>query len=155
MDNSRSTSSPSRIRILVAAPSDGVQPEEAQRDDDAAWQDWQAARRSSTRGTRMALQRVFRGGEGLRVAVGLGYGETLRWFAPIDGADKRRMIIEYAGTILDADGFPEPPAALAAVAFAAAVSADPTSGDVPTTAGLVLLSHAETDLLALERARAE
>src|ERR1700678_1078655 len=156
MDNSRSTSSPSRIRILVAAPSDAGQPGEAHRDRDAAWQDWQAARRSSTRGTRMVLQRVFRGGEGLRLAVGLGYGETLRWFAPIDDPDKRRMIIEYAGAVLDADGFPEPPAALAAAACAAEpVPAEPASGEPPATAGLMLLSHAETDLLALERARAE
>jgi cobaltochelatase CobN len=156
MDNSRSTSSPPRIRILVAAPSDGVQPGEAQRDDDAAWQDWQAARRSSNRGTRMALQRVFRGREGRRWAVGLGYGETLRWFAPIDDSDKRRLIIEYAGAVLDADGFPEPPAALAAMACAAEpVPAEPASGEVAATTGLVLLSHAETDLLALERARAE
>jgi cobaltochelatase CobN len=156
MDNSRPTNSPSRIRILVAAPSDGVQPGEAQRDDDAAWQDWQAARRASAHGARMALQRVLRGGgQGPQFAVGLGYGETLRWFAPIDDPDKRRMIIEYAGAILDADGFAQPPSALAAACAAEPVSAEPASGEVAATSGLVLLSHAETDLLALERARAE
>jgi cobaltochelatase CobN len=113
----------------------------------------------------MALQRVVRaGGTSPRCAVGVGYGETLRWFAPIDGPEQRRMIIEYAEAVLDADGFPEPFAALAAVSCAAAASAtaapasapvESVSDDVPVTAGLMLLSHAETDLLALERARAE
>jgi cobaltochelatase CobN len=151
MDETRSTRSLPRVRILIAAQTDV-----AQRDDDVAWQDWQAARQASPNGPRMALQRVVRaGGTSPRCAVGLGYGETLRWFAPIDGPQRRRMIIEYAGAVLDADGFPAPPAALAAVACAAAVSADSAPGDVPVIAGLVLLSHAETDLLALERARAE
>ena len=155
MDNSRPTSLPSRIRILVAAPSDGVQPGEAQRDDDAAWQDWQAARRASAHGTRMALQRILRGGgEGPQFAVGLGYGETLRWFAPIDDPGKRRLIIEYAAAVLDAQEFPAAPAALAPLACATS-SGESASDAVPDTAGLVLLSHAETDLLALERARAE
>jgi cobaltochelatase CobN len=146
MDKSRSTRSLPRVRLLIAA----------QRDDEVAWQDWQAARQANPRGSRMALQRVERaGGTGPRFAVGLGYGETLRWFAPIDGPERRRMIIEYAGAVLDADGFPDPPAALTDVACAAAVSVESASADVPVTAGLVLLSHAETDLLALERARAE
>ena len=166
MDKGRSTPSLPRVRILIAAQTHGAPADPAQtdtppravarRDADPAWQDWQAAREASPRGPRMALQRVVRpGGTGPAFAVGLGYGEMLRWFAPIDGPERRRMIIEYAGAILDADGFPEPPAALAAVACAVAVPADPASGGVPATAGLVLLSHAETDLLALERARAE
>ncbi len=112
----------------------------------------------------MALQRVFRGGDaGPRSAVGLGYGETLRWFAPIDGPSARRLVIEYAAAVLDADGFPAAPAALAALACVApaareAAAREPgvrePAGAAPV-AGLVLLSHAETDLLALERARAE
>jgi len=146
---------PSRIRILVVAPSDVVQPGEAQGDDDAAWQDWQAARGAAPHGAQMVLQRVFRGGEaGQRFAVGLGYGETLRWFAPIDGPDKRRAIIAYAGAALLADGFPAAPAALAGLTEVAAPGAG-SPGAASVTAGLVLLSHAETDLLALERARAE
>jgi cobaltochelatase CobN len=147
MDKSRSIRSLPRVRVLIAA----------QRDDDLAWQDWQAARRASPRGPQLALQRVARAGDSAaRFAVGLGYGETLRWFAPIDGPERRRMIIDYAGAVLDADGFPEAPAELAAVACAAAaMSAETASGDDPATAGLVVLSHAETDLLALERARAE
>jgi len=59
--NSRSTNSPSRIRILVVAPSDAVLPGEAHGDDDVAWQDWQAARGAAPHGARMVLQRVFRG----------------------------------------------------------------------------------------------
>ena len=152
MDKSRSTRSLPRVRILIAAQKDV-----AERDDDVVWQDWQAARLASAGGPRMALQRVVRaGGAGPRFAVGVGYGETLRWFAPIDGPERRRMIIEYADAVLHADGFPDPPAALAEAACPAApMPAAPVSGDVPATAGLVLLSHAETDLLALERARAE
>ena len=141
----------------------------AQPDEDAAWQDWQAARQASSHGARMALQRVIRGGgSGPRFAVGLGYGETLRWFAPIDGPGERRLIIEYAAAVLDADGFPAAPAALAGLACAAAMSGEAAVPGEPAAresavqepgaaplAGLVLLSHAETDLLALERARAE
>jgi cobaltochelatase CobN len=177
MDKGRSIPSLPRVRILIAAQTHGaqtdvsrteaartdaarteaVQAAVAQRDDEVAWQDWQAARQASPGGPCMALQRVVRaGGTNPPFAVGLGYGETLRWFAPIDGPKRRRLIIEYAGEVLDAEGFPDPPAALAEVAFSAApVSPAPASGDAPATAGLMLLSHAETDLLALERARAE
>ena len=137
-ENSR----PSRIRILVATH--GA--------DDETWEHWQAARQASPRASRIALQRVFRNDEarGPR-AVGLGYGETLRWFGPIDDADKRRLTIEYAGAVLDADGFPSAAFPLPALADRAAAAArdEPASGTAELTQGLVLLSHAETDLLAL------
>src|SRR6266850_7454656 len=90
------SSRPSRIRILVATH--GV--------DDASWEDWQSARQASAHASRIALQRVVRGDARDLNAVGLGYGETLRWFGPIDDADKRRLTIEYAGAVLDADDFP-------------------------------------------------
>jgi hypothetical protein len=138
---------PSRIRILVATH--GV--------DDESWEDWQAVRQASPHASRIALQRVFRNDDSRELcAVGLGYGETLRWFGPIDDADKRRLTIEYAGAVLDADGFPPAASPLPAPAGAAAAARDePASSTAEFTAGLVLLSHAETDLLALERARAE
>src|ERR1700682_4099497 len=140
-ENSR----PSRIRLLVATH--GA--------DDETWEHWQAARQASPHASRIALQRVFRNDEARDPrAVGLGYGETLRWFGPIDDADKRRLTIEYAGAVIDADGFPPaaPPPALASRAAAGDAPASSTAG---ITEGLVLLSHAETDLLALERARCE
>jgi cobaltochelatase CobN len=139
---------PSRIRILVATH--GV--------DDASWEDWQAARQASPYASRMALQRVFRNDEERDLsAVGLGYGETLRWFGPIDDADKRRLTIAYAGAVLDADGFPPAASPLPAPAGlpAAAACDEPALSTAGLTEGLVLLSHAETDLLALERARSE
>src|SRR5229473_5970886 len=88
---------PTRIRILIATH--GV--------DDESWEDWQAVRQASPYASRIALQRIFRSEESReRCAVGLGYGETLRWFGPIDDGDKRRLTIRYAGAVLDADGFP-------------------------------------------------
>src|ERR1700694_5921444 len=141
-ENSR----PSRIRILGATH--GA--------DDETWEHWQAARQASHHASRIALQRVFRNDEarGPR-AVGLGYGETLRWFGPIDDADKRRLTIEYAGAVIDADGFPAAACRLPALASRAAARDEPASSTAGITEGLVLLSHAETDLLALERARCE
>src|SRR6266849_4453739 len=101
------SSRPSRIRILVATH--GV--------DDESWGDWQAARQASAHASRIALQRVLRGDDARDpYAVGLGYGETLRWFGPIDDADKRRLTIEYAGAVLDADGFPPAASALSGLA---------------------------------------
>jgi cobaltochelatase CobN len=143
-ENSR----PSRIRILVATH--GV--------DDESWEHWQAARQASPHASRIALQRVFRNDEARDLcAVGLGFGETLRWFGPIDDADKRCLTIEYAGAVLDADGFPPAVSPLPALAGrAAAVARDgPALSTAELTEGLVLLSHAETDLLALERSRSE
>src|SRR6202011_1609354 len=138
----------SRIRILVATH--GV--------DDESWEHWQAARQASSHAPRIALQKVFRQGEARdRCAVGLGYGETLRWFGPIDDAEKRCLTIEYAGAVLEADGFPAAVAPLPALAGrdGATARGEAALSTPALTEGLVLLSHAETDLLALERARAE
>src|SRR6266851_629451 len=141
------SSRPSRIRILVATH--GV--------DDESWEDWQAARQASAHASRIALQRVVRGDARDLNAVGLGYGETLRWFGPIDDADKRRLTIEYAAAVLDADGFfPTASAPPELTCRSAGAACDESaSSTAAATAGLVLLSHAETDLLALERARSE
>ena len=149
----------SRIRILIAA----------RVADDAAWLEWQEARQSSTHAAKIHLQRVHRDdGSAERLEVGLGYGEALRWYGPIDDVYKRRLIIEYAEAVLDADGFPAHTTALSACEHGRAADAGhstPDCGAMPgsdakprseaVTEGLVLLSHAETDLLALERARSE
>lgn len=145
---SPASSRPSRIRILIATL--GV--------DDKTWEDWQAVRLASADAPRIVLQRVDRSDDArYRHAVGLGYGEALRWFGPIDDADKRRLTIEFAGAVLDADGFPATACALNAFAFSPTPVAPEASdlGTAGVTEGLVLLSHAETDLLALERARSE
>ena len=136
-----------RIRILVAARAA----------DDAILGDWQEARLSSPHATRIHVQRVQRDdGSAERFAVGLGYGEALRWFEPIDDALKRRLTIEYAGVVLDANGFPAVSSALSAWEQPGAADAvQSTSGSEVVAEGLVLLSHAATDLLALERARGE
>jgi cobaltochelatase CobN len=85
----------------------------------------------------------------------LGYGENLRWFGPIDDAAKRRLTIEYAGAVIEADGFPAAACPLPALAGRAEPGGEPALSAAALTEGLVLLSHAETDLLALERARDE
>jgi cobaltochelatase CobN len=135
-------SKPSRIRILVA--SRGLE--------EADWEDWQGARQASPHAARIALQRVPRGAEG-SCSVGVGYGEVLRWFGPIDDGTKRRLTVQYVGTVLEAGGFPD--AAPPIPAFSAPQDVpEAIVGQAPTE-GLLLLSHAETDLLALERARVE
>jgi hypothetical protein len=66
-----------RIRLLIA--DDGG--------DQCAWAEWQAAHRDSPHSARIVLQRVLRSGSAEAAhAVGLGYGETLRWVGPIDNA---------------------------------------------------------------------
>jgi cobaltochelatase CobN len=146
----------SHLRILIAQPAA----------DRGAWEDWQEARRSSAHAARIHLQRVQReDGPAERLSVGLGYGETLRWFERIDDARKRRLIVEYAEAVLETDSFPLAGAALSACELSRAASvADSTAGgDIAgegqiiakgeiLTEGVVLLSHAETDLLALESA---
>ncbi len=146
--HSPSNTKPSRIRLLVCMH--GL--------DETAWQDWRAARAASAHAARIALQRVERADEAQTAGVvGLGFGERLRWFGPIGDAQGRRAAIDYATAVLDAGDFPftcewglaELPRSLAAE------SAEPAPKAAPPLQGLMLLSHAETDLLALERARAD
>jgi len=140
---------PSRIRLLVAT--NGV--------DEDSWHDWRAAREASAHASKIALQRVSRSDEfQIGCAVGMGYGETLRWFGPIDSAEKRRKAIDYAGRVLEAGGFPsEVDSGLPELArrTPATPADESTLGAAVPMEGIVLLSHAETDLLALERARSE
>jgi cobaltochelatase CobN len=185
---------PTRIRLLLAAITA----------EDPAWAAWQADKNESPQAARIVLQRVSRK-SGPEPAVALGYGETLRWFAPIAEAAARRLVIEYAEQILAADAVVQPPAELQALSFdpssapaaigndfaasddlatdasvnragtsndAAAID-DPANrassrrGAVPSRNGdavgaldarghhrgsILFLSHAETDLLALDRA---
>jgi hypothetical protein len=141
------TLTPSRIRLLVVM--NAV--------DEESWRDWLSAREATPHASQIALQRVFRDDDAQsRHAVGLGYAETLRWFGPVDTADKRRLTIKYAGAVLDRGGFPlmgEP--GLTELAVSASADAIDVSAATPAIPleGMVLLSHAETDLLALERAR--
>lgn len=131
---------PSRLRILVAGAMT----------DDPAWADWQDARQSSPNAARIALQRVARGGDASVIhSAGIGYGQTLRWFGPIDSALRRRQVVAYASAILDAGEFVAADLELAACQLGVAAEA------AEILDGLIVLSHAETDLLALDRARAE
>jgi cobaltochelatase CobN len=137
------TSKPSRIRLLIATS--GL--------DETAWDDWQRTLRANAYAPRMALQRLDRNdADHAPCAVGIGYGEALRWFAPIDDHDKRCLAIEFAAQVLEANGFCEPPAALRHLKC----GARPRDSASPLrfVQGIVVLSHAETDMLALERARA-
>ena len=138
----------SRIRLLVSLPES----------DARSWQDWRSAHEASKNAAQIALQRVEHGrretldGD----AVGLGYGETLRWFGPINDAQTRRIVLEYAAKVLDGGSFPQPRDWGLQELTRRADS--PLEGAHPAAAplrGIMLLSHAETDLLALERARAE
>jgi cobaltochelatase CobN len=140
---------PSRIRLLVAM--NAV--------DEESWQDWVSAHEASPHVSHIALQRVHRDDHPqMRHAIGLGYGERLRWFGPIDDPCKRRLVINYAGTVVEQGGFPPTNELgqweLAVPAPGAATDASALAANV-SMEGLVLLSHAETDLLALERARCE
>ncbi|HEY4366647.1 MAG TPA: cobaltochelatase subunit CobN [Steroidobacteraceae bacterium] len=143
------TSTGPRVRVLVSADAA----------DEAALAQWQDLRDASPHDGRVVLQRVARDSQrGPDHAVGLGYGETLRWFAPVADTNARRQVIAYAAAILEAGEFPTPTAELVQLAWprSAGVATDTASEhDSPLTQGIVLLSHAETDLLALERARAD
>ncbi len=140
-----SATKPSRVRILVGTVST----------DEAPWRDWQLARATSAYAQRIVVQRVSRSSEAaVSAQVGIGFGESLRWFAPIFGPDERRLIVAYAGAVLESHGFPDVPAALLPfLQSAVAASREPSVSERAVTEGLFLLSHAETDLLALEQAR--
>jgi cobaltochelatase CobN len=136
------SAAPSRIRLLLAGVAASAQ------EVDSSWAAWVAARDASAQSARIVLQRVSRtDNPESQPAAGVGYGETLRWFGPITDNAARRLIIEYAEQVLAAGSFPPPASALKALVRAADGSG-PSSG----RSGIVLLSHAETDLLALQRA---
>ena len=177
------SSAPTRIRLLLSAVTA----------EDSSWAAWLAARNASAQAARIVLQRVSRRGNSeSQPAVGLGYGETLRWFGPVANAVARGLIIEYAEQVLAAGSFPALGAELQALAWAAGVTGPPipaappgatgspatagsqsvlgppretgstgaaagigacgASGTALGRSGIILLSHAETDLLALTRA---
>ncbi|HWM70018.1 MAG TPA: cobaltochelatase subunit CobN [Steroidobacteraceae bacterium] len=151
------SSAPTRIRILLAAVTA----------EDPTWAAWLAARDASAEASRIVLQRVSRKGNSeSQPAVGLGYGETLRWFGPVADAAARGMVLQYAAQVLAAGSIVPPGVELQALAWEADAAASATAGTgvgapaggivAAGTAlgrgGIILLSHAETDLLALNRA---
>jgi cobaltochelatase CobN len=99
----------------------------------------------------MVLQRVSRSGSA--GAVGIGYGERLRWFGPVDDDDARRLIIGYAEQVLEAGAFRALSPELRALLCGQDSAQTPEQGSSAASSktGIILLSHAETDLLALER----
>jgi cobaltochelatase CobN len=131
------------------------------------WEDWRAARAESAYAARIAVQRVSRPAGsrpvstaeppalptaqgGLERAVGLGYRESLRWFRPLETPELRRVLLDYAGAVLEADRFPEVPDLLQPFLVP---DRDGPDAQTPSPAeGIVFLTHAETDLLALARA---
>jgi cobaltochelatase CobN len=82
------------------------------------------------------------------------------WFHSVNSAWQVRQIFDYIESMLQADRFLKPPAELSEFVFnyydwdVRKLSALPETGS-PTqpTGGIVLLSHADTDLLTLSRAR--
>src|SRR5882762_684109 len=102
------SSPPARIRLLVAASTA----------EDRSWAAWLAARDASTHASRIVLQRVSRKGDlGSQAAVGLGFGESLRWFGPVDDDRARRLVIAYAEEALAAGSFPPVGTELQAMAW--------------------------------------
>ena len=143
------SSAPARIRLLLATTAA----------DDPSWAAWLAARDASVLAAQIVLQRVSRKGKPeSQSAVGLGYGESLRWFGPVADASARALVIEYAEQVLAAGSFPLASKELQALAWAGGTAGPPSAAVQPSAAGsigrsgIVLLSHAETDLLALHRA---
>jgi len=133
--------SAARIRLLIA---------HASADKPASWGDWLALRATSVNARRIALQVVMRPDCDAE-AVGVGFGERLRWFSPVDDLHARRLIIDYADQVLQS-GWVEVPEPLRALLRGASEPVGAQVGAVGS--GIVLLSHAETDLLVLERVKA-
>jgi cobaltochelatase CobN len=135
---------PTRIRLLLAGVTSTTQ------DAGSAWGAWVAARDASAQAARIVLQRVSRtDNPETQPAVGVGYGESLRWFGPVADDAARWLIVGYAEQVLAADSLLPPGPELQALTWAA------THGDTPSSggrSGILLLSHAETDLLALYKA---
>lgn len=129
-----------RVRVLVSAGAAA----------DGAWQDWQAAVAATGANRQIGVSRIPGSGpEGSSNAVAIGYEEELRWFAPVETPTHRRLVLQYAGALLSTGEFPAPPSELHALIW----PRPSTPSLAIATEGILLLSHAETDLLALERAR--
>src|ERR1700722_12389865 len=130
----------SSIRLLIAGAPAGA----------TDWDDWRAAQKESAYAARIAVQRLSRPARGgLERAVGLGYRESLRWFRPLDDPKLRRVLLDYAGAVLEADRFPEVPEVLRTFLIP---HQNELAEQTPSAAeGVVFLTHAETDLLALAR----
>jgi cobaltochelatase CobN len=81
------------------------------------------------------------------------------WFHSVNGAWQVRQIFDYIESMLKADRFLEPPTELSEYVFNyydwdVRKSALPEAGaPVPVSSGIMLLSHADTDLLTLSRAK--
>ena len=112
------SSARTRIRLLVTGTT--VDGERAQGEgEDSSWAAWVAARDASAEAARIVLQRVSRkGNPESQPAVGLGYGEILRWFGPVSHDAVRRLIIEYAEQVLAAGSFVPPGPELQTLAWA-------------------------------------
>jgi len=124
------------------------------------WDDWRAAHAESAYAKRIPIQRLSRSASrpaqgGFERTVGLGYQESLRWFRPLDDPKLRRVLLDYAGAVLEADGFPAVPDLLRPFLVPDRLVPDRNEvAEPPASAaeGVVFLTHAETDLLALARA---
>ena len=128
-----------RVRLLVA---------HASADKPASWSDWLALRAASPNAARIALQVVVRPDDA--GSVGVGFGESLRWFGPVGDTQARQLIIDYANEVL-CSGWAEVPESLQGLLL----GVKPAAAQVTAPGrGIVVLSHAETDLLVLERAQA-
>ena len=86
------------------------------------------------------------------------------WFQSVNGAPQIRAIFDYVEKMLAADGYLPPPAELADYVFTyyawthpAGVRSQQTNGTPlsPTAGGILFLTHADTDLLALRAALAQ
>lgn len=132
-----------RLRLLVMSDGD-LDPEE--------WDHWQAARSESPRAADIALQKRMHSDQMEAHAVGVGFEETLSWFGPIRDSAARRLVFEYAESLLANGAGGGCPAALQRLALDRAGHA-PDEDRHAAGSCVVLLSHAETDLLVVERAR--
>ncbi|MBV8806668.1 MAG: cobaltochelatase subunit CobN, partial [Sinobacteraceae bacterium] len=152
------SSATTRIRLLVPVSTA----------EDPSWVAWLAVRDASAQAPRIVLQRVApRPDLELQPAVGLGYGESLRWLGPVAGDSVRRLVIEYAEQVLAAGSFPPLGAELQQMLgtesrqvpeaerrrMSGADEAPALAASMPVgNGGILLFSHAETDLLVLRRA---
>jgi cobaltochelatase CobN len=132
----------SRVRLLLAAD---------EKDAASEWNQWQAEKSKTRRASDIAVQRVSKPPVGTALpAVGIGFNETLRWFGPVGGADMRKQVFEYAQRLLEEGADATLPPGLQRISEF--FQSDAAARQSPR-GSLVLLSHAETDLLALDRAR--